>query len=193
MSSNCGYSLIEVVFVAGVLATTATIATPRLLTAVDDFNTAGAVRYVAGAFQRARMEAVLRHADVGIRFTSSQSSYTFAEYIDGNGNGVRSKDISAGVDREIRGAERLSDRFSAVDFGTLPGLPAVDSSTAPGTDPIKLGSSNMATFTSAGSSSSGSVYIRGRGNIQYVIRLFGETGRTRILRFDPGTRQWKPL
>src|SRR5207237_383441 len=121
-------------------------------------------------------------------------TYSFAEYADGNGNGVRSRDISNGVDREIARAERLGDHFSAVDFGTLSGLPAVDaSSSPPGTDPLKLGWGDMATFTSAGTSASGSPHMRGRRTAQYVIRLFGGTGKTRILRFDAGSRQWKPL
>jgi type II secretory pathway pseudopilin PulG len=191
---DSGYSFIEITFVAGVVATAAAAATPRLLTAVDDFNTLGAARYISSTLQQARMEAVLRHNDVGVRFTASQSTYTYAAYADGNANGIRSRDISSGVDREVRRPERLMERFPSVDFGTLPGLPAVDSSSSvPGSDPIKLGSADMATFSNAGTSSSGSLYIRGRRNIQYVIRLYGETGRTRILRFDPGSRQWRGL
>jgi type II secretory pathway pseudopilin PulG len=192
--SAAGFSLIELALVAGLMATATAVATPLMLTALDDFKTLGAVRHISGLLQQARMQAALRHADVGMRFTLSGSLYTYAVYVDGNGNGVRSRDISNGVDREIRRPERLTDQFSGIDFGTLPGLPAVDaSSSPPGTDPIRLGSSNLAVFTNAGTSTSGSLYIRGRRNVQYVIRVFGETGKTRILRLDPGTRQWKPL
>jgi prepilin-type N-terminal cleavage/methylation domain-containing protein len=193
--SQHGYSLIELAVALGVVATGASIATPRLLAAVDELNAAAAAQYVASVLQGARMEAALRRADVGVRFTTTvQSTYLYAEYVDGNGNGVRSRDIANGTDREVRAPERLSDRFPAVEFGTLPGLPAVDSSSSPpGSDPIKLGSSNIATFSSAGTSSSGSVYILGRHDTQFVVRLFGETGKTRILKFNRATRQWKPL
>src|SRR5438105_7133558 len=98
MRSDAGYSFIELTFVAGVMATASAVTTPRLLTALDDFKTVGAVRYVASALQRARMEAVLRHVDVALRFTSAQSTYVYAEYTDGNSNGIRSRDISAGID-----------------------------------------------------------------------------------------------
>ena len=81
-----------------------------------------------------------------------------------------------------------------MSFGVLPDLPPVDAGGAPpGTDPIKLGSGSLLTFSAQGTSSSGSVYIRGRGAAQYVIRVFGETGKVRILKYDANSRQWRAL
>ena len=114
--------------------------------------------------------------------------------VDGNRNGVRLSDVQGGVDGVLRAGERLADKFANVSFGALPGLPAVDpSGTAPGADPIRLGANDMVTFTPLGSSSPGSLYIRGRGNVQYVLRVFAETGKIRILKFYPGSRQWRQL
>jgi len=64
--------------------------------------------------------------------------------------------------------------------------------TPPGTNPIRLGSSSILTFTPLGTSSPGTLYVRGRRGIQYAIRILGETGKTRVLKFDPRTRRWKP-
>ena len=162
--------------------------------AIDELRTAGATRYVAGRFQRARMEAFARNADVAVRFTANGASFVYAMYVDGNRNGVRSVDIQRGLDPRVSTDERLRDQFSAVDFGTSPGLPSVDASSGPpGSDPIRLGAGNMATFSANGTASPGSVYIRGPRNLQYVIRIFGETGKTRILKFDARGRVWKPL
>ena len=84
-------------------------------------------------------------------------------YVDGNGNGVLSADIRDGTDPQLGGTERVESNFAGVHFGTLAGLPPVDSSgPAPGSDPIHLGASNSASFTPTGTSSSGSVYLRGR-------------------------------
>jgi type II secretory pathway pseudopilin PulG len=194
MPTNAGYSFIELMFAAGLMATVAGLAAPPLLATADDLKTVAAVRYVSGLLQQIRADAVLRHADTAMRFTSTGSSYVYGEYVDGNLNGVKSTEITSGVDREVRRPERLSDQFPGVDFGTLPGLPPIDSSSsAPGADPIKLGASTLATFTSVGTSTSGSLYILGRRNTQYVIRIYGETGKTRILRFDTASRVWKPL
>jgi type II secretory pathway pseudopilin PulG len=187
-------TLIELTFTAGVAVTAAAAATPQLLVAVDDSQTLGAARYVSSRLQLARMEAITRSANVAMQFTSTNATYTFTVYEDGNGNGVLSRDIQRGTDPEVRRGERLPDQFSGVDFGAVPELPAVDpSGTAPGTDPIKLGSSDMVSFSPLGTSTSGSLYVRGRKNAQYAVRIYGETGKTRVLRFDGRNRVWKPL
>ncbi|PYQ88318.1 MAG: hypothetical protein DMG03_04285 [Acidobacteria bacterium] len=173
-----GYSIVEVMFVVGLVATLSGVAVPQMLAALDDFRATGAARYMAARLQRARMEAVMRSAEV---------------YVDGNWNGIRSADIANGVDRLLSGPERLTDNFRDTDFGTLDGLPAVDAGVpAPGNDPIRLGVSDMATFTAKGTSSAGSIYIRSR-RTQYVIRIFGTTGKTRLLKFDARSHEWRPV
>jgi type II secretory pathway pseudopilin PulG len=189
-----GFSALEVLFVTALTATVGGIAVPPLLSAVDDVRTTGAVRYLAGTLSRARMEAVLRSADVAVRFTQLPAGYVFGTYVDGNGDGVLSADIQHGIDVRLGSPERLPNNFRGVEFGTLPGLPAVDpGGTPPGSDPIRLGSSNGVTFTAAGTSSTGSIYVLGARNRQFVIRIYGDTGKTRILSFDWRTRLWVPL
>ncbi len=51
----------------------------------------------------------------------------------------------------------------------------------------------MAVFSALGTSTPGSLYIRGRRDAQYAVRLFGQTGKIRVLKFDQKTRLWKPL
>jgi len=188
-----GHSLIELMFVVGLVATLSGVAVPQLLAALDDFRATGAARYVAARLQRARMEAVMRSAEVAVKFTRTPAGYAFAVYVDGNGNGIRPVDIASGIDRLLSASERLSDNFRDTDFGTFDGLPPVDAAgPAPGNDPIRLGVSDMATFTARGTSSAGSIYIRSR-RTQYVIRIFGTTGKTRLLKFDARTHEWKPV
>jgi type II secretory pathway pseudopilin PulG len=189
-----GFSLLELMFVLGLGATVTGIAVPQLLTSIDDMRTAGAVRYVVSRMQQTRTEAILRSRAAAVRFARTDAGYLMTTYIDGNRNGISERDIDRGVDVALGPAERLRDRFAGVDFGALPGLPAVEAGTAaPGTDPVRLGSSDTATFTPLGTATPGSLYLRGRGSAQYVVRLFGETGRTRILKFDVRSREWKPL
>jgi type II secretory pathway pseudopilin PulG len=189
-----GYSSVELLFVVSMLATVAGVAAPQVLAALDDFRAAGAARHISARLQRARMDAVVRSADVALQVTQSVSGYSYAVYVDGNRNGVRATDMQQGIDRQLVPPERLFDQFTGVDFGAIPGLPAVDvGGTPPGADPIRLGNSSLATFTSTGTSSSGSLYIRGRRDAQYVVRIYGQTGKTRVLKFDARTRQWKGL
>lgn len=137
----------------------------------------------------------MRSAMVGLRFIQgADGHYSYAVYLDGNRNGILSRDIQRGVDRLITAPERLPDQFPGVEFGATPGLPPVDSGgTAPGTDPIRLGSGSIASFSALGTATSGTVYIRSAHDAQYAVRIFGETGKTRILKFEPGTRRWRQL
>jgi type II secretory pathway pseudopilin PulG len=189
-----GYSLLELMAAMALSVTFTAAAIPQVLTALDDVRSNGAVHHISARLQRARMEALVRSTTVGVQFTQTASGYNYAVYVDGNRNGVLTRDIQHGVDRLVTAAERLPDQFTGVEFGAIPGLPAVDpGGTPPGADPIRLGAGNIASFSATGTSSSGTVYIRSRRDAQYAVRIFGETGRTRMLKFDPRTRQWKQL
>ena len=136
----------------------------------------------------------MRSTSVAMKFAETPDGYSYTVYVDGNGNGVLTEDIQNGVDRRLNRAERLRDHFAGVEFGAVPGLPPIDpGSTPPGTDPIRLGISGLATFTALGTSSSGTVYIRGRRDAQYAVRIFGDTGKTRLLKFVHRTGHWSPL
>ena len=189
-----GYSLIELLFALGLMVTLAGIAIPQILAALDDYQAYGAARYVSGRLHEARTMAVTRTVNTAIRFSISGRSFAYAVYLDGNRNGVRTVDISTGVDPEVQKNERLADLFPGVDFGAAPGLPSVEpGSPPPGDDPVRFGSSDMAVFTALGTSTPGSLYIRGRRDAQYAVRLFGQTGKIRVLKFNPRTRIWRAL
>lgn len=189
-----GYSLLELLLVLAILVTLAGISIPQVLATLDDYRASGAARYLSTRIQRIRMEAINRSTAVAVRFIQDVNGYSFAVYVDGNGDGVRTQDIRDAVDLQIGPVDQLADTFYGVEFGLLAGLPAVDTGgVPPGTDPIKLGASNMLSYSPSGTSSSGSLYLRGRGPTQYVVRIFGDTGRVRIMKFNPVTRQWKGL
>ena len=192
--SQRGYSLVELLLVLAIVGIVAGISVPQILATLDDNRTSAAARYVSARIQRTRMEAINRSTAVAVQFLQGTDGYSFAVYADENGDGVRTQDIRDAVDLQIGAVDHLSNNFSGVEFGLLAGLPAVDAGgVPPGTDPIKLGASNILSYSPQGTSSSGSLYLRGRGHTQYVVRVFGDTGRVRILKFNPVIRQWKGL
>ena len=194
MRSASGFTLTELLFATSLMAVLTAAAAPQLLAGLDEWRTRGAVRYLSSRLYQARMEAAVRNADTAVQFVKAGSTYEYFTVVDGNHNGIRTTEVLAGVDRVVYPRERLWDKFPGVEFGALSGLPAVDpSAMAPGADPIRLGTSDMVIFTPLGSSTPGSVYVRGRGSIQYVVRVFAETGKIRVLKFHPGSREWKPL
>jgi type II secretory pathway pseudopilin PulG len=183
---------VELVVVLGLVATATATALPRLLTGLDDARVEGAARYLSARFYDTRVEAIARSTEVALRFTLTNAGYVMTAYADGNANGVLARDIDRNVDPQLHSPEQLSEAFSGVDFGTLPGLPAIDAGDAPpGNDPIRFGAGNMVSFSALGTSSSGTLYVKGRGDAQYAVRIVGATARVRIFRFDTRSRRWQ--
>jgi len=188
------FTLVELLFAMGVAATLAAVSIPQITAALDDVRAGAAARLVAATLQETRMDAVRRGRSTAVRFRQTGVGYEFAVYVDGNRNGVRADDIVAGRDPQVHAPRRLPDAFPGVDFGAVPGLPAVDASgSPPGADPIRLGAADMATFTPLGTATTGSLYVRGKHDVQYVVRVFGETGKTRLLKFNRWSGTWNPL
>ena len=123
----------------------------------------------------------MRSAHVALRFEEHPAGISFRTFADGNHNGVRTADIAAGVDVPIDEPVRLSDLYS----GT-----AIAVAGAAGADPVRLGVSNLLSFTPLGTSTSGSVFVRGREGSQFVIRVLGATGRARVQRFIARSGTW---
>lgn len=187
-----GFTLLETVVAIAITGTMAAVALPSLLAGVEEFRVASAARYLAGRLQGARLQAVRRSAAVAVRFQTDVSGIRYASFVDGNHNGVRTVDISAGVDRRLTEEERLGDQFPGVTFGIVDGVPLVGAATVDASDrnPLQVGRAGIVTFSPSGSATSGTLYVRGRGRSQYAVRILGVTGRTRLLRFDVSARRW---
>jgi hypothetical protein len=184
----------ELVVVLGLTATATATALPQLLAGLDDARVAGAARYMSSRLAESRLDAVARSREVAVHFDPAGVTYSFTVYVDGNRNGVLTRDIQRGIDRPVRGPEMLSDNFRNVIFATQPELPAIDAGgAAPGNDPIKLGVGNSVSFSALGSATSGTIYLTGPSRAQYAVRVFGATGKIRVYRFDRGSGKWFPM
>ncbi|MEO5740189.1 MAG: hypothetical protein ABIS29_06300, partial [Vicinamibacterales bacterium] len=102
-----GYSLLEVLMAITLMVILGGAAIPLAQSSVDRSRAVGAASYVAGRMAVARFEAVKRSACVAIRFVAQPDGYWFQTYVDGNRNGVLTRDISLGIDLPITAGERL--------------------------------------------------------------------------------------
>jgi type II secretory pathway pseudopilin PulG len=184
-----GLTLIELMFTMALGVTITGIAVPLMGNAVDAIRAASAARYMAARIMSIRMEAVRRSTCVAFRFQPVGTDYAFAPFEDGNGNGIRTMDIQAGIDRQLAAYERLGDKFSGVQFRLAAGTPDADGVVGPGEDGVRIGAPQILTLSPDGSASSGTLYLGGKGG-QYAVRVLGVTGRTRVLYFHPGDRTW---
>jgi len=189
-----GYSLVEVLVVAGLVCAVLTAAVPAFDAAADAADAAGAARYLASIAARARLEAARRQRTVAVRFTR-QAPVTFALFVDGDGDGVRADDITAGIDRAIRSDDRLEDHFPRARFGISGPVPGIDDPRmlSAADDPVRFGAADQLTLTPVGTATGGTAFLTSRAGVQLAVRISGVTGRARVLRYDHGRGAWRPL
>lgn len=110
---------------------------------------------------------------------------------DGNGNGVTAADLVSGIDAP-QSPWRPAFREGRARLAVPRDVPDADGAgTVPaGSAPIQLGAAPRLVFTTRGTSSSGSMYVAGRGDRMYAIRVLGTTQRIRLVCLT-GTETWE--
>jgi type II secretory pathway pseudopilin PulG len=190
--SRGAYSLVELLVCLALALLVCGAGAPGLMAARDGVLANGAAELLVRELHGARIEALKLRANVAIRFEPDGADFLLAVYRDGNGNGVRAADIASGDDPLLRPRQSLCDQFAGVHFGFEPGVPDVDGGdTTADPDPIRVGRSRMLSFSPTGTSTSGTVYLRGPGPHQLAVRVLGGTGRVRSMNFDFGARKWQ--
>ena len=167
------------------------LAAPALGSRRDEVAASGAARHLATQLQYARMDAIRRATYIAFRFqTAAAGGIRYALFADGNSNGVRTVDIGRGVDIQVSPWESLSDQFAGVAFSITPGVTDIDSRALITGDPVRIGGSELLSFSPTGTATSGTLYLSGRTGQQFAVRILGATGRVRVLRFVRGENQW---
>ena len=169
-------------FASSLVCILAGISIPSVLVTVERSRGLAAARYLEGRMALARAQAVGRAAIVALFFEQDSRGIWVSVVQDGNRDGVRTRDIATQVDRLIEPRMLLSELFPGVAIGLAPQTPA--------SQPVTLGGTNILSFTPAGTSTSGSVYVLGRDGTQWAVRVLGVTARVRLLRFVPATGAW---
>lgn len=186
---DAGVTLIELAVVLTIVLILAAVAVPATATAIDAGRVRQAATFVTAKFRLSRHQAIFGGRNVGIVFDQVDGEWAFRLCQDGNDNGMRRADIDAGVDACIEGPHRMRDLFPDVSVALDPTIP--DPAGATGSDdPVRFGVSDLASFSSNGTCTSGTLYLRSAQGTQYAIRVAGITGRTRLLRFDPASGDW---
>jgi prepilin-type N-terminal cleavage/methylation domain-containing protein len=186
-----GFTLLELLFVLAIALTMMGMAVGEGKEAVDAVRTSLAARALAGKLAGLRMDAVTRSQCLALRFEPVVGDYTYSTYTDGNGNGVRTVDISAGVDAPLGPGQRLANTFPGVSFGLMNGYPDADLTPGTGSDGVRIGSARILTLSPDGTATAGTLYLHGRRS-QYAIRILGSTGRVRVLQYVPSEGTWQP-
>jgi hypothetical protein len=194
-SHEKGFTLLEVLIYSAVLVTVMMVSGPPLLRLSGDLRLRTAAAEAAAVLRGARFTAIRYNAHVAVRFRArAEGPVTYSVYRDGDGDGVLSRDITKGVDPELSPPRPLGDGH-AIRFGFPPGLKVRDPGD-PGAwmkteDPVRFNSSDMASFGPLGESTPGSLYLTDGDRRLAVVRVFGRTGKIRVLIYDFATQKWQ--
>ena len=195
MAASRGFTLAELLAVLAIVAMAVAVALPAAAMLRDAGRAAAGARTMATVLSAQRWKSVTAHRVMGLQFRKVGSAWTWREVADGNGNGLRTAEITRGVDPVLSQDAALEREVEAVTLGIPPGGPYPEA--PPGTDllntgddPVRFGRSTLISFSPVGSASSGTLYVTDGRRGFYAVVLFGPTARLRVWRYRPEERRW---
>ena len=193
-TSPRGIALVDVLAAMGISLVMAGVAVPVIGGTLEREHTVIGAQYLSAHVQRARLESLKRAAAVAVRLEVLDGRTSVQLFFDGNGNGVLQKDIDRHIDPALTTAEWLDDHARGVSLRINQPIAGVGGGPdlAAGDDPLRIGNSSLVSFSPLGSATSGTLYVAARQGPQMAIRIYGATGRVRVLMFDARARQWHP-
>ena len=191
-----GYQLLEVIVGAAIVMLTAGFLLPPLLRLADGRRVRLAAAELTGVLREARSNAIRYNCRVGVKFVVEDDRVRFVLHRDGDGDGVLNRDIDSGVDPPLGLPRTLTHLGRHIRFGFPPGRPPRD----PGDprrrlrrldNPIRFNRSDIASFGPLGGSTPGSLYVTDSIRHLAVVRVFGRTGKVKVLCWDAVEDSWR--
>jgi len=193
-TTDRGVALVDVLAATGLSLVMAAVAVPVIGGTLDREHVIVGTQYLAASLQRARLEALKRATTVAVRLEMLDGRTAVQLFTDGNGNGVLQRDIDRRVDPALTALEWLDDHGRDVSLRINQAIRDVANTAdlEAGDDPLRIGNTALVSFSPLGSSTSGTLYVAAGRGPQMAIRIYGATGRLRVLMFDAQGREWRP-
>lgn len=185
-----GATVVDLVVAMAITGILGGLSVPLVSRAVEAGRIRQAAGLVASRFRLARAQAAASTRVTTVVFDRVDGRWMFGVCEDGNGNGVRRAEIQSGTDVCVEGPYDLAALFPGVQVAADPAVRGPDGESG-SADPVRFGSSNLASFSPAGTCSAGSLWLRSAGGTQFLVRVAGVTGRVRILRYDAAAGAWR--
>ena len=192
MRRQHGLTLLEIIAVIAIIGIIAIASAPAFANYRRNASMKAKVAELRGVLRAVRSRAIMRGTHAGVKFTRAGNTWVYSLYDDGNHNGIRTAEITSGVDRRYAGPSMLMPQFNIAGIALLSttirdpdGDPLLPSASA-----VQFGSSTICSFSPTGAGTSGTIYITDGAGRLCALRVYGASGRVRLLRYDATRRRW---
>lgn len=190
-----GAALAQLLVILAVMALAIGASLPTVGRAVRGNRIRAGTREMVSALRSARHRAIAESGTRGLVFRREGEDWSYTLHRDGDGDGLRMRDVQRGIDPRLDRPRRLSDRHPTVRPGFLPRprirrIPPARGFLRDLDDPVRFGRSDLVSFSANGRCSSGTLYLTDGQDGQWAIVLYGVTGRIHVFRYDPEKERW---
>jgi len=188
-----GTTLIELLVVIVIIGILVLCAVPAFANYRRQSSVMAAANEMRGMLRSVRSRAIARGRNAGVKFVKSGNDWTYTLYDDGNGNGIANADITKKIDKRYFGPAVVMPSFRTASISLLPKTikdPDGDK-LLPTDNALQFGNSTICSFSDLGSGTAGTIYISDGVSNLFCVRVYGASGKVRILRYDAGKQKWE--
>jgi prepilin-type N-terminal cleavage/methylation domain-containing protein len=188
-----GFSALEIIVAVAIAGLIALCAIPAFANYRRTASMTSQAAELRSIFRAVRSRAVASGHHAGVKFTRTADRWTYSLYEDGDGDGIRNDDIASGVDRRYAGPSPFVPQFDIARIALLPTTirdPDGDR-LVPTAPAVQFNRSTICSFAPTGGGTPGTVYITDGAGRLCALRVYGASGRVRMLRYDGTRRRWE--